>query len=140
MKHNPTYPYSSVSLQNADTYRQEQAFDPSASAAATLAATQSILMDEEGSDSKNADAVKFLEAHGISYLPEDNDTPLETFMSSGGQHLALTEAGKMALSESSQGRAKNVSQVPRTPTLVIKSNGGQPQVSWSKHYLVAQLQ
>jgi len=47
------------------------------------------------------EAMKFLEGHGITLLPEDTGpTMMESVISSGRQTLTLTEAGKLALSSS----------------------------------------
>jgi len=128
------YMANSLSLdQNADTYRQVASFDPSRSDPLTLAATKSISADTDDNSSKE-DAMKFLESHGITLLPEDNssEAPLESLMRNGNQRLALTEAGKLALSASSSGSSSSTRTVTtssgRPQTVVIKpsaSGAGQ---------------
>jgi len=112
-------------LQNAEEIRAScpvepvAHIDPSASDPITMAATQSIaaelgspptisMEDPDGPDITGGggpdDAMKLLEAHGITLLPEDTggtSNLMDTSaMNSGRQTLTLTEAGKLALSSS----------------------------------------
>ncbi len=130
-------------LQNPEPYRLP--LDTEESDAMTLAATNSITVHENsdikkiiqqeigsptssgastGSGESKAEAMKLLEAHGITLLPEESssEAPLANLMRSGGQQLALTEAGKLALS----GTAKVTTRQPIVVTKPI--SGGAKKV------------
>ena len=123
-------------LQNPEPYRLP--LDTKESDAMTLAATNSIVVNEDsdiknmiqqeiglptssgtslGSGVSKAEAMKLLEAHGITLLPEESssEAPLANLMRSGGQRLALTEAGKLAL----RGSAKVTTKQPIVVTKPI---------------------
>lgn len=110
-------------LQNAEEIRATRPVnivphDPLTSDPVTMAATQSIAHElgspptigiEDTHDpqdegiSGSDDAMKLLEAHGITLLPEDSGggaNLMDTAMNSGRSTLTLTEAGKLALSSS----------------------------------------
>lgn len=109
-------------LQNAEEIRATRPVnipphDPTASDPITMAATQSIahelgspptisMEDHDPPDDDMGgpdDAMKLLEAHGITLLPEDSGggaNLMDTAVNSGRSTLTLTEAGKLALSSS----------------------------------------
>ena len=80
--------------------------------AATAPAAATLLPTAPVAAASKSDAMRLLEAHGITLLPEDNgaEAPLTNLLRSGGQRLALTEAGKLALS----GTASSSSPAPTT--------------------------
>lgn len=153
-------------LQNAESFLQIS-IDPHESDAATLAATQSImdhdamdhslpLLSPPGADGVNVsevpqvsaktpenDAVKFLEAHGITIQPEESGGgALESHLRTSKQTLTLTEAGKMILNTNSGQRPATVKKVivtskagtskittlPVTTKLVAVSSGGKNMI------------
>ncbi|TRY68233.1 hypothetical protein TCAL_04163 [Tigriopus californicus] len=132
-------------LQNADSFLQIPV-DPHESDAATLAATQSImdndamdhsasLLSPPGADlngseapqvtkSPENDAVKFLEAHGITIQPEDSGGgALESHLRTSKQTLTLTEAGKMLLNTNQGHRPTTVKKV------IVSSKAGTSKIS-----------
>lgn len=81
---------------------------PADSSSSTSAPIWNATPEEEALDKLTAntpqsatsqEAVKLLESHGISFLPVDNSTVLTSALESGSS-ISLTEAGKMALTQS----------------------------------------
>ena len=69
------------------------------------------------SDSQKTEAMKLLEAHGITLLPEDNGGSSNMIHSGGRATLALSEAGKMMLSSSSS----TTQHLSNKGTTIVKS-------------------
>ena len=69
------------------------------------------------SDSQKTEAMKLLEAHGITLLPEDNGGSSNMIQSGGRATLALSEAGKMMLSSSSS----TTQHLSQKGTTIVKS-------------------
>ena len=69
-------------------------------------------------DSQKTEAMKLLEAHGITLLPEDAGSSSNMIHSGGRATLALSEAGKMVLSSSS---ASSSAQQHNKGTTIVKS-------------------
>jgi len=127
-------------LQNAEQFRAMMpaisSLDkivPLMSDPATLAATRSIALNSsphpgledlelatESStvpNSQKTEAMKLLEAHGITLLPEDNGGSSNMIHSGGRATLALSEAGKMMLSSSSS----TTQHLSNKGTTIVKS-------------------
>jgi len=118
-------------LQNADHIRATLTIDPSESDPLTAAATQSITEDlqsqndldqlassistevVEQAPNNQDEAVKLLASHGITYLPEDDESNITL---SSDQTLKLTKAGELALNKIS------VQNIVTTALPTISSN------------------
>ena len=80
------------------------------------------------SDSQKTEAMKLLEAHGITLLPEDNGGSSNMIQSGGRATLALSEAGKMMLSSSSSTTQKGTTIVKSVTARKLAAPSGTVQV------------
>lgn len=75
-----------------------------ATLAALAEATAPLAAHAATTNASAAEALQWLETHGITMLPSDNSTIVASALDSG-QTIALTEAGKLALSWTKKGAA-----------------------------------
>ncbi|GIY02684.1 GA-binding protein subunit beta-1 [Caerostris extrusa] len=118
LTHVPKSAAATTSVRNTSSDSEEgESNDPGCT---SVLATLAALAEATAS---NSYAVQWLESHGITMLPTDNSTIVASALE-GGQTVALTEAGKLALTWVKEHQNLNNNSVDVTSTTTEKNGNG----------------